>query len=117
MDWLIKLKDRVHRTFVDSRYTVPETGWWRMKNGGLIRISKMGDDHLLNTLKMLVRKAQALCSPGFAPRGDAMDAQLQMTWRDYTHPKFAELEAEYVKRELDGLDIYAAEIQKKAALG
>jgi hypothetical protein len=31
------------------------SGFWRMKNGKLIRISEMSDQHLLNTISMIER--------------------------------------------------------------
>jgi hypothetical protein len=88
---------------------------WTTKDGTVILIRDMEDRHLLNTLALLQRCAEAervrvsmayLCFAG--PQGEMAqiaferecDRVDESTWRDYVHPAYGELEGEATRRGL-----------------
>lgn len=93
----------------------PEPGYWRTKDGIVLRIADMADGHLANTIRFLERELavdksqdvlKCLTYPG--PSGDgatmlfaqAFDEALEETslWGDIWVPKYEELLAEKERR-------------------
>lgn len=99
--------------------TVREKDEWKTKDGRLIPFSDIGDDHLVNILKMLVRGAVAKKAEKLAvyvngpqPRGDealtAFEKEfcrlMNADFRDFAWPQFAGL-LEEAKRRGSSIDI------------
>ena len=72
-----------------------ETIYWTMKNGQKINVDDMDENHLRNTLKLIIKKAKAkqIAESKFRLHGDiAQDHVAQMEDQDYFDECAAEFE-------------------------
>lgn len=86
-------------------------GWWRTKDGTLLRIADMDDDHLYYATRMLERHAQIVRDITAPPnlQGEMAQYYAEREWdamwdmgpdelAEYIYPKIEELKAEMARR-------------------
>jgi len=94
---------------------------WTTRDGRKIRVHDMGDDHLMNTMRMLIRVASVTrakkmifyttCTPPTAERSlDAFDCEASLvfdsTIDDFLPKVYETMEEERLRRELGDLEEY-----------